>query len=136
MAPGMTAPEITLRNGMVLPAQIPSNFADIVQVSDRKSSTRVASSSIQAEQLRFLLQQYLRRSPSTPEASRFAIIRDSLRSRAGNTETRERFSDRAEIVARSETRQVTRDGQGVRTIVVEVRNPGASGSIDLLAKEE
>ena len=135
---GSALPQITMRNGKVLSAEIPRDFAaGVGQSAQARAPSRVGvSPEMHGEQLRSLLNQVLRRTPSTPESRRTAATRDSLRLSAGYSRRWERLNENLEFVSLREIQRAIKGGQSVQRLVVEVRNPVVAGSVNRLAREE
>ncbi len=137
MTAGEVLPQITMRDGTVLAAEIPSDFRDMAdKVSRGKGSSRMARGKpIGDSQLRALLTQYVRRTPDSPARRKDNETRDSVRLAKGHSRQWQRANDNFEFVARQEMRRESKPGQPLHRLVIEVQNVLTAGSAERLAGE-
>jgi len=134
---GATLPEITMKNGTVMAAEIPSGVEDGVgQPSQGRTASRAgAQAPMRADQLRALTSRFLRPTSVSPRERRDDEIRDSLRLAKGHFRRWERANGSLEFAARQEIQRPRRPGQPLQRITIDVRNPIVAGSATRLAGE-
>ncbi len=137
MSAGSALPEVIMRDGTVLAAEVPANIAGLratgLSTSHSRTSARAA---IRGAQLRAFLGQLVRSVPESPEGRRDAERSDSVRRSAGHSRRWERISGDVEVVTHQEIKRPARAGQAIDRIVVEVRHPRVVGSAKRLTGEE
>lgn len=137
MKAGAALPEIRMRDGKVLVAEIPTDFSTLTnKPGQNNGSTRAAHRRpLGASQLRAMLAQYIRRTPRAPESRRDSETRDSVRLARGHSRQWQRANDNFEFVARQEMVIPTKPGQPLQRIVIELQNVLTAGSADRLTGE-